>query len=191
MTNTHVEDPDTGLIREVAEGEENAFGQLVRKYEHSVMNTIYRYLGSYSEAEDVAQEVFIKVWRNASKFKAKSKFSTWLYRIVVNQCLNYRSKHSKKCGALDEKIKMATTLESSEVEIEFERRERIEMVRKAVDELPKTQRIAIILSKYEGKSYKEIAQIMEVSLSSVTSLIFRAKDNLRKRLLPLRLNGHI
>ena len=72
-----------------------------------------------------------------------------------------------------------------------ERRERIEMVRKAVDELPKTQRIAIILSKYEGKSYKEIARIMEVSLSSVTSLIFRAKDNLRKRLLPLRLNGHI
>jgi len=191
MKKTHVEDPGLGLIKEVAEGDENAFGQLVKRYEHSVMNTIYRYIGNYSEAEDVAQEVFIKVWRNANRFKGRSKFSTWLYRMVVNQCLNYKSKHSEKLGSLDETIKTATTLKSSGVEIEFERRQRIEMVRKAVDELPKTQRIAIILSKYEGKSYREIAQIMGVSLSSVTSLIFRAKDNLRKRLLPLRVNRHI
>lgn len=191
MNTDHVEDPDAGYVKEVAAGDENAFEQLVKRYEHAVLNTIYRYIGNENEAEDLAQEVFVKVWRNARKFKGRSKFSTWLYRIVVNQCLNYRTKHTKKLVSLDGTTKTATTLESSGVEMEFERREKVEMVKKAVDELPKAQRIAIILSKYEGKSYKEIAQIMGVSLSSVTSLIFRAKDNLRKRLLPLRVNRQI
>lgn len=188
MTKTNkLEDPDAGFAKAVAAGDENAFEQLVKKYEHSVLNTIYRYIGNYSDAEDIAQEVFIKVWRNIKKFKRRSKFSTWLFRIVVNQCLNYKSKQKEKLLSLDESINTRTTLESSGVESEFERRERVAMVKKAVHELPKTQRIAIILSKYEGKSYKETAQIMGVSLSSVTSLIFRAKDNLRKKLLPLRL----
>lgn len=185
------EDPDTDLVKKVALGDEYAFEQLVKKYEHTVFNTIYHYIGDYNEAEGVAQEVFIKVWRHAKSFKGKSKFSTWLYRIVVNQCLNYRSKHKEKLISLEETTEKGKIPESLKVEINFKHRRKAEIVRKAIDDLPRRQRIALILSKLEGKTYVEIAQIMGVSLSSVESLIFRAKENLRKRFLPMREKGEI
>jgi len=192
MKNNHnSEDPDAKMIKKVAEGDEVAFEQMVKKYEHSVLNTVYRYIGSHDEAEDIAQEVFIKVWRHAKSFKGKSKFSTWLYRIVVNQCLNYRSKHKERLASLDEIMEQGKTPESLKVEIEFERQRKSKIMRKAINELPKRQRIAFILSRFEGKSYKEIAQLMGVSLSSVESLIFRARGTLKKKLLPLRKKGEI
>jgi len=185
------EDPDTEIVKKVAEGDENAFEELVKKYEHSVFNTIYRYIGNTDEAHDIAQEVFIKVWRHVKSFKGKSKFSTWLYRIVVNQCLNYRSKHKEKLISLEETTEKGKIPESLKVEINFEHRRKAEIVRKAIDDLPGRQRIALILSKLESKTYAEIAQIMGVSLSSVESLIFRAKENLKRKLLPLIEKGEI
>lgn len=185
------EDQNKELIKKVVEGDEVAFEQLVKKYEHSVLNTIYRYIGNHDEAEDIAQEVFIKVWRHAKSFKGKSKFSTWLYRIVVNQCLNYRSKHKERHASLDEIMEQGKTPESLKVEIEFERQRKSKIVRRAINELPKRQRIALVLSKFEGKSYREIAQIMGVSLSSVESVIFRARGTLKKKLLPLRRKSEI
>lgn len=185
------EDQNKELIKKVVEGDEVAFEQLVKKYEHSVLNTVHRYIGNHDEAEDIAQEVFIKVWRHAKSFKGKSKFSTWLYRIVVNQCLNYRSKHKERHASLDEIMEQGKTPESLKVEIEFERQRKSKIVRKAINELPKRQRIALVLSKFEGKSYREIAQIMGVSLSSVESLIFRARGTLKKKLLPLRRKSEI
>ena len=183
------EDPDAEVVRSVAEGNEKAFEQLVEKYEHSVLNTIYRYIGYRVEAEDIAQEVFLKVWRHASDFKGRSRFSTWLYRIVVNQCLGYRKKHKEKPETLDETIDKDRASITPEAEIE--RRKEAEIVRMAIDELPRRQRIALILSRFEGKSYKEIAQIMGVSLSTVESLIFRARGSLKKKLLPLKKKGEI
>ncbi len=178
--------PDIKIIKKVALGDGNAFEQLVKKYEHSVFNTIYRYIGDSDEACDIAQEVFIKVWRHAKSFKGKSKFTTWLHRIVVNQCLSYRSKRKLRIVSLDETMEKGKIPESLKVEIEFEGKRKAEIVRKAIDELPGRQRIALILSKFDNKSYAEIAQIMGVSLSSVESLIFRAKENLKKRFLPMR-----
>lgn len=166
---------------------EDAFEQLVRKYQHSVLNTIYRYIGDPTEAEDIAQEVFIKVWQHIKSFRGEAKFSTWLYRIIVNQCLNYRVKNKVSLTVLDRPIKE----ENSEIDVHIEGEERKVAVKKAVNELPERQRIALILSKFEGKSYKEITQIMRLSLSSVESLIFRAKENLGKKLLPLRKKGEI
>lgn len=185
------EDPDTEIVKKVVEGDENAFEELVKKYEHSVFNTIYRYIGNSDEAHDIAQEVFIKVWRHVKSFKGKSKFSTWLYRIVVNQCLNYRSKHKEKLISLEETTEKGKIPESLKVEINFKHRRKAEIVRKAIDDLPGRQRIALILSRFESKTYAEIAQIMGVSLSSVESLIFRAKENLRSKLLPLIEKGEI
>jgi len=185
------EDQDKELIKKVVEGDETAFEQMVKKYERRVLNTIYRYIGKSDEAEDIAQEVFIKVWHHAKSFKGKSKFSTWLYRIVVNQCLNYRSKHKERLASLDEIMEQGKTPESLKVEIEFERQRKSKIMRRAIDELPKRQRIALVLSKFEGKSYREIAQIMGVSLSSVESLIFRARGALKKKLLPVRKKGEI
>ena len=179
-------DTDTELIQQIVQGDERAFDQLVSKYQHSVFNIIYRYIGNYEDVEDVAQEVFIKIWQNAHSFKGKSKFSTWLYRIVVNQCLDYRSKHKRKLVSLDEMTEKEQTPESLIVEVDHEQRKKAEIVRKAVGDLPERQRIAIVLSKFEDKSYKEIAEIMGVSLSAVESLIFRAKESLKKKLLPLK-----
>ena len=174
-------DPDAELIRQVAEGDEAAFEELVKKYQHPVLNTIYRYISDSTQADDLAQEVFVKVWNHAGSFRGKSKFSTWLYKIVVNQCLNYRSRERKSTSSLDRPVEDL----SPGADANLETSERQAAVRKAIDELPEKQRIALILSRFDRKSYKEISEIMRCSLSSVESLIFRAKENLRKKILPL------
>jgi len=175
------------------EGDETAFETLVRKYQHSVANTIYRYTGDSTEAEDLSQQVFIKVWSQAKTFKGKSKFSTWLYRIVVNQCLNYKAKRKREAISLDELIEKEKIHgpESLRPDIDFENRKKVKMIQEAINGLPKNQRLALILSKLEGKSYKEVAQIMGFSVSAIESLLFRAKQNLKQKLLPLRKQGEI
>jgi RNA polymerase sigma-70 factor (ECF subfamily) len=176
------DDADAHILRLIAEGDEQAFEQLVHKYQQAVFNTIYRYTGKQDDVQDLAQEIFIKVWRNARKFKGKSKFSTWLYRIVVNHCINYRRKNKRKHVSLDELTEQGKTPESLKVEPDWEQRRKVELVRKAVDELPERQRMALVLAQFEEKSYKEIAEIMKVSLSSVESLIFRARSALKSKL---------
>lgn len=187
----NLKDPDLKLVKGVIEGDESSFEELVKKYQHSVMNTIYRYIGDYNEAEDIAQDVFIKVWRKIKNFKGKSKFSTWLYRIVVNQCLDYRRKKKEEVLSLDKSLDEGKVPESLTVELDFEQKRKIDILKKAIEEIPDNQRIALILSKYETKSYQEIAQIMEISISSVASLIFRAKENLKSKLIALREKGII
>ncbi|KPK62778.1 hypothetical protein AMJ83_09860 [candidate division WOR_3 bacterium SM23_42] len=179
---TRREDSDELLIKQVGQGDEHAFERLVHKYEQAVFNTIYRYIGNQDDVEDLAQEIFIKVWRNAKKFKGKSKFSTWLYRITANHCLNYRRKRKHGSISLDELTEHGKTPNALKVEPDWEQKRRVESVRKAVDELPERQRMALVLAQYEGRSYKEIAEIMKVSLSSVESLIFRARSHLREKL---------
>jgi RNA polymerase sigma-70 factor (ECF subfamily) len=181
-------DADAALIAAVAAGDADAFEELVRKYERPVLSTIYRYVGDRAAAEDVAQEIFLKVWRRAGSFKGRSSFSTWLYRIAVNQCLNFREKRRRRRGEpLDER--MADMRPGPAERYEAEARSRL--VREAMDGLPGKQRMALILSKYERRSYKEIAQIMGVSLAAVESLIFRGKQNLKQVLLPLRERGEL
>lgn len=173
---------DEDLIKRAASGDEYSFEQLVGKYQQAVFNTIYRYTGSREDVEDLAQEIFVKVWRNAAKFKGKSKFSTWLYRIVVNHCLNYRRKNRYKNVSLDALIAQGNLPDSLIVEPDWEQRRKVEIVRRAVEELPERQRMALILAQFEGRSYGEIAEIMKVSRSSVESLIFRARRALKRNL---------
>ncbi len=184
-------DQDFKLIKEVIKGDESSFEELVKKYQHQVLNTIYRYIDDYNEAEDIAQDVFIKVWRKIKNFQGKSKFSTWLYRIVVNQCLDYRRKKKEEVVSLDKSLDEGKVPESLTIELDFEQKRKTELLKKAIKEIPDNQRIALILSKFEAKSYQEIAQIMEISISSVASLIFRAKENLKSKLIPLREKGII
>jgi len=176
-------DPDGELAAATAAGDADAFEQLVRKYERPVLSTIYRYVGDRAAAEDVAQEAFLKVWRRAKSFKGRSSFSTWLYRVVVNQCLNFRRKRARaKNVPLDEAI----AADGPGLDERLDEARRAAAVRAAVDELPPRQRMALILSKFEGRSYREIAEIMRTSTSSLESLLFRAKRNLKKKLLPLK-----
>lgn len=176
---------DTQLIALTAKGDEKAFEQLIKKYQQAVFSTVYRYTGYYDCVEDLAQEIFVKIWRNAAKFKGKSKFSTWLYRIVVNHCLNYNSKHKVTSISLDELAKQGRTPDSLIVQSDWGKKQQIEQVQKAISELPERQRIALVLAHYEHKSHEEIAQIMQISLSSVHSLIFRARCTLKKKLKKL------
>jgi RNA polymerase sigma-70 factor (ECF subfamily) len=181
-------DPDADLIGAVASGDEDAFETLVRKYERRVLNIAYRYLVNTPAAEDAAQEIFLKVWRNAKRFKGKSSFSTWLYRVVVNHCLTLKSKRERReTGPLDDSARRA----GPRLDEQLEKAEKVEVIREAVGDLPGKQRMALVLSKFEGRSYKEIAEIMGVSLSSVESLIFRAKQNLKEKLSPMRKRGAI
>ena len=186
MTNSvNTKDPDFQLVQCIAQGDERAFGQLVKKYEQAVFNTIYRYTGIRDDVEDLAQEIFVKVWKNAKKFKGKSKFSTWLYRIVVNHCLDYRTKHRQDPLSLDQITATGKVPESLRVSTDHDQNKKVAIVRKALSELPERQRIALVLSQYEGLSYKEIADTMKVSVSSVESLIFRARRALRIKLTEL------
>lgn len=186
-------DFDLNLIAGIAKGDESAFEQLVKKYQHSVLNTIHRYVGNYSEADDIAQDVFVKVWQKIKSFKGKAKFSTWLYRVVVNQCLDYRRKSKKKIVevSFDNKIEEKKIPESLTTGIDFEQKKKETIIRQAINELPDKQRIAMILAEYEAQTYQEIAEIMGIPLSNVASIIYRAKQNLKVKLLPLREKGEI
>lgn len=177
---------DEELVRAVVSGDETAFEQLVRKYKNAVFNTIYRYIGYYDDVEDIAQEVFIKVWHKAGTFKGRSKFSTWLYRIVVNECLGYRRKHRQTPVSLDGLADAGITPKSLTTDIHSDEKAQAKVVRKSIRELPQRQRLALVLSHYDGYSYKEIAEIMKVSVSSVESLIYRAKQSLKEKLAPER-----
>lgn len=179
---------DHELISAAAQGDADAFEALVKKYERRVLATAYRYIGDARTAQDIAQEVFLKVWQKAGQFRHQSYFSTWLYRIVVNQCLNYREKHqSRKEVELEEEI----LDDGADIEEDMERERKSRLVRKVLKKLPGRQRLALILSYFDEHSYKEIAEIMGTTRSSVESLIFRAKQNMKKRIMPLRESGEI
>jgi RNA polymerase sigma-70 factor, ECF subfamily len=174
---------DLELVRLVTAGDEQAFEELVTRHQHAVFNTIHRYVGDRAAADDIAQEVFVLVWHKAGSFKGRSTFSTWLYRVVVNQCLQYRRRRRSRPVTISlDSIDGDRPPESLHVEIDHVQAERVAAVRHALAELPDRQRIALILEHFEGRTYREIAEMMEISVSSVESLIFRAKESLRNKL---------
>lgn len=183
---------DLLLIEEVTKNKPGAFQQLVEKYQTLVINTCYGFLHNYQDAQDVAQEVFIDVYRSIEKFRNESKISTWLYRISVNKSLNYIRDNKKRTWfqSLDIlfetefKTGSSNSLSESPEEI-IENKEKMDVIQQAIDKLAKNQKIAFTLYKYEDLSYKEIADVMNISVSSVESLLFRAKKNLQKQLISL------
>lgn len=179
------------IIQKLQEGDEQAFRRLVEKYRQLVVNTCFGLVHNPEDAEDIAQDVFIEVFRSVHKFRADSKISTWLYRIAVNRSLNFirDNKRRKLAQSIEEvfspkkgKSGSFSSEKVSAADTEMENSERAAILHKAIDSLPKNQRVAFTLSKYEDLSYKEIATVMETSVSSVESLIHRAKKNLQKKL---------
>ena len=178
----HAGESDEDLLKRAAQGDEQAFEELVRRYQQAVFNTIYRYTGNRDDVQDLAQEVFVKVWRRAAQFKGRSKFSTWLYRIAVNHAINHRRKNRHPHVSLDELSEQGSLPDPLIVEPDWEKRRKVALVRRAVDELPERQRAALVLAQFEGRSYREIAEILGVSVSSVESLIWRARRGLKEKL---------
>jgi len=183
---------DQQIIQGIKNREEKAFQEFVDKYQEMVLNICSRFVHNYDDAMDIAQEVFIKVYDSVDKFKEQSKISTWLYRIAVNKSLNYiRDKKRKNIfSSLDLLFESsgnnpAETIQDSSdgTEETIEKNEKKEALMKAIDELPKKQKVAITLNKLEEIPYKEIAEIMDISVTETGVLINRAKKNIQKKLI--------
>ncbi|MFP4556993.1 MAG: RNA polymerase sigma factor [Bacteroidales bacterium] len=185
---------DKSLISEIVDkNSQKAFETLVNKYQPLVVKTCLGFVTSYADAEDIAQDVFVEVYLSLSGFRSEAKLSTWLYRIAVNKSLNFvRKQKREQIFRSIEVFFTAKGHDSEKLEIEdengdradsnIERQENKLLLKKAIAILPENQRIAFILSKYQDLSYKEIAEVMDITLSSVESLLFRAKANLKKHL---------
>lgn len=173
---------DSELIHSILSGNTIAFKELMEKYQGMVFRTAMGFVHSKEDAEDITQEIFIKVFQTLSGFKGDSEFSTWLYRITVNTSINFVNK-SRRNGFLQslENIFSKSSDEKTPLE-QLETSERDERIKKAIDSLPETQRTAFILSKYEELSQKEIASIMKKSEGAIEQLMQRAKSNLQKKL---------
>ena len=178
---------DAGLVKRLQGREERAFKELVESYQNMIINTCYGFLHSTEEAEDVAQEVFIQVFKSIGSFRGDAKLSTWLYRIAVNRSLNkIRSRKSKFFVAIDSLFESEHTHKSSysvTPHDSLENQERAKVLHDAIDKLPDNQKTAFVLSKYKGLPNKKISEIMSATLSSVEALLNRAKKNLQKNLI--------
>jgi len=179
------------IIEKLKGGNEKAFSDLVNTYQKMVINTCYGLLHNIEDAEDVAQDVFIEVFRSASGFRGDSKLSTWIYRIAVNRSLNFLRDHKRRklIKSIDNIVESSANgtgvyypEPGGDPQSELENIQRSKIMHDAIDTLPKNQKIAFTLSKYEDLSNKEISEIMKLSISSVESLMHRAKKNLQKKL---------
>jgi len=186
-------DSDVSLMLEFQKGDISSFEKLLQKHKESIVNIIYQFIGERDEAEDLAVEVFLRVYRAAKKYEAKAKFTTWLYKITTNLCLNEIRKKAKL-----QTISLSKTISAGEEKEEeliekiadaapspqqiLEKKERNALIRKAIDSLPAKQRMATILQIYEGLSYKEISRILGCSVKSVERRLYWARTNLKERL---------
>ena len=174
---------DTELMTRLAAGDMAALGDLAKRHQDKVLSLSYRVLGDWHRSEDVAQEAFLRVYRAAKRYKPQAKFTTWLYRIVVNLCLDERRKQSKTAATLEDAD--PAVLAESEGDA-AERKEVVELVKTAVGELPERQRMVVILHRYDGLSHGEISEITGWTQSAVESLLVRGYANLREKLRKMK-----
>ena len=186
------EDEDVKLMLRFQKGEHEAFEELVNRNAAKVHTLIYRFLGDPGQVEDLTQEVFLRVYRTAPRYQPTAKFSTWLYRIAANLSFNVlRSKRRGQPLQLDiayseDGEPFFRDVEDDRLTAPHERLDAEELRTKlaeAIEQLPENQKVAIILNKYEQKSYEDIALILNCSTMAVKSLLSRARSNLRQALL--------
>ncbi len=190
--NPYLSDPDVRLMLEFQGGAKASFEALMRKYYPRLLNFIHRFVGQRAIAEDLTQEVFMKVYQAVSAYRPESKFQTWIYTIAKNISLNELRRNKKSTVSLDEPLSSQDGELKREVEDpsgvrpdeELLRQETVRAVRQAIHALPENQRMAVILRRYEQFSYEEIAQTMRISVKAVKSLLSRAKENLKNKLTP-------
>jgi RNA polymerase sigma-70 factor, ECF subfamily len=178
---------DIRLMELIGAGDDRALEQLVERHQRLVIGTVGRMLGAGSDAEDIAQQVFVRVWKNAKRYEPRAKFTTWLLKITRNLVFNElrrRSRHPQvplQAESEEEerplKDEHAVAPDASLLEHELQ-----EAVDAAIANLPETQRMAVILRRYEELSYEEIAESLDQSVSAVKSLLFRARTELRESL---------
>ena len=185
------ESSDAEVMLRVRAGDQAAFDYLVQKYRRPLVSFMYRMARNSAAAEDLAQEVFLRVYRSRASYEASAKFTTWLYRIATNLAVNHardtRHERPEVQVSLDEpNDDTGTTLEVPDGNLTAEqamvRRERMLAIRSKVEALPEQQRLAVIMHKYQQMDYKQIADVLKKSESATKSLLFRAYETLREQL---------
>jgi RNA polymerase sigma-70 factor (ECF subfamily) len=169
---------DRELVAACQRGEREAFDELMERYQRDIYRLCFRYVGNPEDAGDMAQETFIRAYKAIGRFRGQSAFSTWLYRIAVNACLNFRS--ARRPAAAELPAELPDRGESTLVRLEEEERSR--EVRRAVSELPDRQRATLILKVFHELTHQEVAEILGSSVGTVKANLFHALANLRKRL---------
>jgi RNA polymerase sigma-70 factor (ECF subfamily) len=179
---------------DVKAGDDASFDLLLQKYRRPLVNFLYRMVRDTATAEDLAQEVFLRVYRARKQYSPSAKFTTWLFRIATNLALNSvrDNRHRQKDVSIDaasspdeDAAPMQLPAPEMRIDEHMIERDRADYIRKVISELPEKQRVAVLLHKYEEMDYAEIARILECSESALKSLLFRAYETLRVQLAPL------
>lgn len=170
------------LINGILSGNERDFERLIKMYESGVFRVAIGLLHNKEDAEEVTQDVFLKLYSSLSSFDRRAAFTTWLYRIAINTSLNFLRKKRNK--VFWSELKTIFQFSSKEPSAEAKMTERLdyEIVKHAIDSLPKNQRLAFVLTKYEELPQRQVAEIMKTSEGAVEQLVLRAKNNLRKKM---------
>jgi RNA polymerase sigma factor (sigma-70 family) len=180
---------ETELVERLKQRDETAFKTIVEQWQDMVYNTILGIVQNDTEAEDLAQDVFIKVFEKVGTFKGDSKFSTWLYRIATTTALDYlRSKKRKKRFGFLQSLTGSAGDEKEQIPdfhhpgVNLDNKERAAVLFRAIETLPDNQKAAYTLHKLEGLSYRDVSEVLNTTVSAVESLMSRANQNLRKQL---------
>jgi len=183
-------DEDLALMARIAKGDENAFGSLVAKHQHAVIGTVGKMTNQSADTEDIAQQIFLRIWKAAPRYTPTAKFTTFLFTIARNLVFNETRKKSRRMEhSLEEQQDQwhATAADpnpSSRPDKSLEQQELRQVVDQAIAALPEKQRLAVVLRRYEQMPYEEIAEVLELSVSAVKSQLFRARAALRESLQP-------
>jgi len=184
-------DPDTALMMRVSAGDEPSFEVLLERNRTTVIHHLYRLVHNRAVAEELAQDVFLRVYRSRERYRPGAKFATWLFRITTNVALNWRrdTRREQSDLRLDEKLPNARKIDPADRTLLADQvlllDQRAREIRGAVESLPPKQLAAVLLHKYEGQDYAAIAEILECSIPALKSLLFRAYETLRRRLAHL------
>lgn len=176
---SRVREDDREDIAACQRGEREAFDRLVERYQRDVYRLCYRYVNNHHDANDMAQEVFLRAYRAIARFRGESSFSTWLYRIAVNTCLNFRASRRAPAEELPESLPDP----GAPVSESLEKQEQSRRVREAVARLPEKQRATVILKIYHDLTHEEVARVLGSSVGTVKANLFHALSNLRKLML--------
>ncbi len=185
-------DPDIRLMLRVRADEVGAFEELVETFQHRLVGVMHHLVGSAEEAEDLAQEVFLRVYRSRKKYRPRSKFSTWLFTIANNLALNALRTRQRKpvvplsvndSGPLGPRpVEQLSRDRAAQPSQRVQQQELVHVIRRALEGLNERQRLAVVLNKFEDMSYEEIAEVMGLTVQAVKSLLSRARTNLRTEL---------
>lgn len=184
MVGDYKQDPDVRLMLKAGEGNLQSFEELVLKHQKAVLNAAFRYTGNPSVAEELTQDVFVRVFRAARSYRPEARFSTWLFTIVRNVCMNYKMREGKQDHQMDPDNDLVAISQSQEnPEQRAIRRELEKKIQRAIMSLPETLRMPLILSQFQQMPYEEIAKVLELSVAAVKVRIHRARNALGERLI--------